>query len=108
MSKVDEDLFYDPMPQIRRDTRFWPKLFREIYSLDIQNRLVLHKLLWRMRSMGTYIRITHVDIKLEPLFHPEGYWEDQEQYDEIKQILKPFGPEIRQLLNRVNQEERIA
>lgn len=97
---ADFDLLNDPMPHLNRDGHRWPQLFRNVYKLEMDKckAVDLHKLLWRMRQMGTEVHQTHIDTKLVPIYRPVGYWEDAEQFDEARQILKPFANEIKELL----------
>lgn len=97
---ADFDLLNDPMPHLNRDAHKWPVIFRNVYKLNMDKRkaVTLHKLLWRTRKMGTEVIQTHIDTKLVPVYLPVGYWEDELQFDEMKQILKPYAKEIKELL----------
>lgn len=91
----------DPRPEVEQDTMVWRRLLRLIPQMEweLVKKERIQLMLWTIRSAGTMLRPSRDGLRFEPLIDPDGYWESQAMFDEIKRsMMAPYATEIRDLL----------
>jgi hypothetical protein len=91
----------DPKPELEKDTLIWRRMLRVIPQMqwDLVKMERIQMMLWTIRSAGTELRPSRDGYRFTPLLDPDGFWLDQQHFDEIKKsMMAPYATEIRDLL----------
>ena len=96
---IHNDITTDPNPELP-DHPLWDKVLSSAKAVvGVSNGETVNRLLWTIRSVGAKIESVDGKRKIVPLIHPEGKWEDMQEWNDIAiPSLKKYAAEIKKCL----------